>query len=88
MIKGYYGKREFYQPIYDEETVNDPFPDYRNTLFWSADVITDKNGSAAVEFFTSDINTYFEGVIEGVGPEGLLGKKEFSFFVSKGEGKN
>jgi len=85
-LTGYYRKKEFYQPDYQEG--NDPFPDYRNNLYWKPDIITDKNGNATVEFFTSDINTYFEGIIEGVGSGGLLGKKEFSFFVSKGEGKN
>jgi len=47
------------------------------------DVITDKNGEASVEFFCSDINSSFMGIIEGVGPDGLLGKKEFRFNVVK-----
>jgi hypothetical protein len=85
-VKGYYDKREFYQPNYVE--LDDPFPDYRNSLLWSPEVITDNKGMAIIEFFTSDINTYFEGIIEGVGFKGLLGKNRFSFFVSQGEGKN
>lgn len=82
-IKGYYGKREFYTPVYDKENINDPFPDYRNTLFWKPDVITDKNGEATVRFYCSDINTRFTGVIEGVDNSGLLGWKAFEFLVRK-----
>ncbi|HEX7870012.1 MAG TPA: hypothetical protein VF455_07845, partial [Chryseobacterium sp.] len=80
-IKGYYEKREFYQPNYDKES--DPLPDYRNTLLWAPEVITDKNGEATLNFFCSDINSNFIGTVEGVGPDGLLGKKEFYFNVNK-----
>ncbi|WP_183560473.1 hypothetical protein [Mucilaginibacter sp. SP1R1] len=80
-IKGYYERREFYQPNYDKES--DPAPDYRNTLLWAPEVITDKNGEATLNFFCSDINSNFIGTVEGVGPNGLLGKKEFYFNVIK-----
>jgi len=80
-IKGYYEQREFYQPDYDKDS--DPLPDYRNTLLWAPDVITDKNGEATLDFFSSDINSSFMGIVEGVGPDGLLGKKEFRFNVVK-----
>lgn len=80
-IKGYYERREFYQPNYDKES--DPLPDYRNTLLWLPEIITDKNGEASLEFFCSDINSSFKGIVEGVGADGLLGKKEFQFKVVK-----
>ncbi|WP_066225136.1 hypothetical protein [Formosa haliotis] len=83
MLKGYYGKREFYQPIYDKETVNDPFPDYRNTLFWKPDIITNEQGEAIIEFYCSDLNTIFTGSIEGVSGTGLLGTDSFNFKVYK-----
>ncbi len=80
-VKGYYEQREFYQPNYDKEA--DPLPDYRNTLLWEPDIITDKNGEATLTFFCSDINNGFIGTVEGVGSEGLLGKKDFHFNVVK-----
>ena len=80
-IKAYYEKREFYQPDYDK--VPDPLPDYRNTLLWVPDVLTDVNGTATLTFFNSDINSRFIGTVEGVTPDGLLGKKEFYFNVVK-----
>ena len=83
MIKGYYGKRQFYHPIYDKEAIQDSFPDYRNTLFWKPDIITNANGEAIIEFYCSDIPTLFLGVIEGVGGNGLIGAKNFNFKVKK-----
>ncbi len=83
MLKGYYGKREFYQPAYDEESINDPFPDYRNTLFWKPDIITNSQGEATIQFFCSDIDTTFLGVIEGVDYTGLIGSNNFKFIVHK-----
>lgn len=83
ILKGYYGKREFYQPIYDYETVNAPFPDYRNTLFWKPNIITNEQGEAIIEFYCSDINTVFFGTIEGVSGNSLMGAEIFNFKVSK-----
>lgn len=83
MLKGYYGKKEFYQPVYDKESIKDPFPDTRNTLFWKPDIITNEQGKATIEFVCSDINTVFLGHIEGVSGSGLLGRDEFKFYVKK-----
>lgn len=83
MLKGYYGYRKFYQPAYNEETVNDPFPDYRNTLFWKPDITTNAQGEAVIEFYCSDINTNFSGAIEGINGTGLLGTEHFNFKVIK-----
>lgn len=82
-IKGYYGKKAFYEPIYDEVTINDPNADYRNTLYWKPDLITNEQGEATVSFFCSDINTSFLGNIEGVSADGLLGTQNFEFLVRK-----
>ncbi len=81
--KGYYGKKEFYQPNYDKDTLNSSFTDFRNTLLWNPAILTDKNGEATVTFFCSDINTKFIGTIEGVSKDGLLGSKSFEFVIKK-----
>ena len=79
--KGYYPKKEFYQPGYDKE--QDPLPDYRNTLLWAPNIITDENGNATLEFFTSDINSAFYGVVEGISGNGMMGKATFEFIVTR-----
>jgi ribosomal protein S8 len=83
IIKGYYPKKEFYAPVYDKAAQTDGFPDYRNTLFWKPDIITNEKGEADISFYCSDINTKFIGVIEGVNGEGFLGTQNFEFLVSK-----
>ena len=80
-IKGYYGKREFYKP--EETDMLLPMPDARNVLMWKPDIITDENGCAEVEFFCSDINTGFVGVIEGTDGTGSLGTSQCEFRVMK-----
>ncbi|HEU4554571.1 MAG TPA: hypothetical protein VFS25_17125 [Chitinophaga sp.] len=79
--KGYYPRKEFYQPNYDQQ--QNAGVDYRNTLLWAPDIITDENGDATVEFFSSDINTAFYGIVEGVSGNGLAGKTDFEFTVTK-----
>jgi len=51
MVTGYYGKKVSYDPIYNEVTINDPLLDYRNTLYWKPDLITNELGEANVSFF-------------------------------------
>jgi hypothetical protein len=82
-VKAYYGNREFYKPNYDKESEDPTIPDFRNTLLWEPEVITDEKGEARLSFFCSDINTDFVGRIEGVGGEGLLGTRYFKFTVRK-----
>lgn len=77
--KGYYRKREFYQP--DEVDIQLSTPDARNTLLWQPSVITDEKGEAEVSFYCSDINTGFTGVVEGVDGAGLLGSGTCEFRV-------
>ncbi|TGV03443.1 hypothetical protein EM932_07155 [Flavivirga rizhaonensis] len=83
--EGYSPKKVFYEPVYDTIEQTNGFPDYRNTLLWKPDIITDKNGEATIRFYCSDINTKFIGIVEGVGisDEGFLGTKSFEFFVRK-----
>ena len=79
--KGFHGQKEFYQPTYDEVTVHDLVADYRNTLFWSPTIVTDQDGKAMIEFYTSDLDTEFLGVIEGVSSDGTLGHTTFELEV-------
>jgi len=82
-IKGYYPKKKFYYPVYDAVSRFEGFPDYRNTLYWKSDILTNENGEATITFYCSDINTKFMGSIEGVSDEGLLGRQNFEFNVRK-----
>ncbi|WP_435136721.1 hypothetical protein [Formosa sp. A9] len=82
-VKGVYIQKVFYEPVYDLDEQINGFPDYRNTLYWKPDIITDTNGQAQITFYCSDINTKFLGAIEGINGSGALGREEFEFFVKK-----
>jgi hypothetical protein len=83
-VKGYYIEREFYQPQYSSDSMV-MIPDYRNTLLWAPNVLTDRNGNATLEFFCSDIYTDFVGTIEGVSGDGRMGHDKIEFKVLKTE---
>ncbi|WP_298239009.1 hypothetical protein [uncultured Algibacter sp.] len=82
-IKGYYGKKEFYKPVYDKNTEDASFLDTRTSLFWKPDIITNAQGEATITFYCSDINSLYFGEIEGVSGKGLLGSDKFKFSVVK-----
>lgn len=82
-IKGYYPKKVFYEPIYDASEQINGFPDFRNTLLWKPNIITNEQGEASVSFYCSDTNAKFIGVLEGVSEDGFLGTESFEFFIRK-----
>jgi hypothetical protein len=82
-VKAYYIHGEFYQPNYDKTELLETVRDFRNTLLWSPLVTTNENGEASVDFFCSDLNSHFVGVVEGVNGDGLLGNETFEFAVLK-----
>jgi hypothetical protein len=79
--QGYYPRREFYEP--DTIELSSAMPDPRNLLQWKPAVLTDENGIAEISFATSDVNTEFIGIVEGIDGMGLLGSTIFSFRVLK-----
>jgi hypothetical protein len=77
-------KRIFYSPRYttDEERTN-RMPDQRYLLHWEPDVVTDRNGKAEVEFFTSDVPGRYMVVAEGLNKDGFAGGARYTFIVSQ-----
>lgn len=74
-IKGHYQLPEFYQPNYEGNPDEKYIPDFRNTLIWEPNLITDKNGEAEISFFTSDIRSIFYCSVEGMGANGQFGRQ-------------
>ncbi|MEO6284837.1 MAG: hypothetical protein ABIN80_18320 [Dyadobacter sp.] len=81
--EGVQAQREFYAPKYDNGNANSRIPDFRNLLHWSPNVVTDKNGKAQVEFYTSDQTGEYQVVIQGITPAGVSGSKTLNFEVGK-----
>jgi hypothetical protein len=78
--KGYSKQNLFTVPDYDKpEIKKSQFPDLRSTLYWNGNVLTDSNGKASLEFYTSDRNAKYSVSIVGITKAGEIIKKRISF---------
>lgn len=68
-LKGYSDSHEFYNPTYPEGPVMGDV-DYRRTLYWNPNVITDQMGRAKVEFYNNSFSTEFNAVGAGITKSG------------------
>ena len=69
-VDGYSRPYAFYSPEYP----NGPVPgdvDYRRTLYWNPNVITDSIGNAQVEFYNNSISTHFNVSAAGITASGI-----------------
>ena len=69
-VDGYSRPYSFYSPEYP----NGPIPgdvDYRRTLYWNPNVVTDANGLAQVEFYNSSITKHFNVSAAGITASGM-----------------
>jgi len=71
---GYDSPREFYSPKYDEKTPENASADSRATIYWNPSIKTDASGKAQIEFFNSDSAKRQLIIVEGMDPEGRLGR--------------
>ena len=70
---GYQDPVEFYAPKYETlESKRSVIPDYRTTIFWKPDVVISESEEANFEFYTSDFQTTYSVVIEGVTDDGKI----------------
>ena len=65
MVKGFDTAREFYHPKYDASDSPTSLADNRVTLYWNANLQTDKNGKATMKLFNSDSAQKFLITVEG-----------------------
>lgn len=73
MPLGYQLPVEFYSPQYDtSESISDPKPDLRTTIYWKPDALTDNEGNAQLNFYTADDPGAYSVIIEGVSEDGKL----------------
>ncbi|MBX2925633.1 MAG: hypothetical protein KF746_25775 [Chitinophagaceae bacterium] len=75
-------QREFYSPVYETgEQQKSRLADYRNLLYWSPDIIADKDGRCRVSFYSNDLPGKYKGVVEGMTAGGKAGSHEFLFEI-------
>lgn len=72
--------REFYIPP-PKSKKSDERLDFRTTLYWNANVLTDEKGKAQVSFYNSDAVTAFRITSEGISNKGLIGRQEETYYT-------
>jgi hypothetical protein len=82
--EGMQNKKEFYSPMYEGDNAQaSRLPDYRTTLFWSANNQTGTDGKARLGFFTSDLAGKYLVVVQSLSDKGQLGSQVLEFNVLK-----
>lgn len=71
--------KEFYSPKYN--ATNSNLPDYRSTIFWDANVVTDENGKAKISFYTADKASSYTIKIEGTDLNGRFGYQKSTITI-------
>ena len=80
---GYQKPVAFYSPKYDTpELKTFTNPDYRSTIYWKPDLIVSDDGKASFEFYTSDFQTTYSVVIEGISNDGYIIRQVEKIVVS------
>lgn len=80
---GFAKAREFYSPNYNTPPQNASIPDIRTTLYWNPSIQLDDQGKAKVSFFTSDVLSDYEIVVEGISADGYPGIGKAGIRVSE-----
>jgi hypothetical protein len=81
--RGYGAIKAFYLPRYEGPRASQPTRnDARSTIYWNPNVITDKNGVAALEYFNADGRGIYRVTIEGFDNDGNLGRQVYRYTVN------
>jgi hypothetical protein len=79
--RGFYKARDFYSPKYDNINFNSKQHDFRSTIYWKPEIITDKDGNASLEYYNADGAGTYKIVIEGIDDKGNLGRQVYRYKV-------
>lgn len=66
-----YLPRDFYRPRYAAK--NNSVPDFRSTIHWEPNLVTDENGNATVSFYAADKPGTYTVTVEGTDMQGHFG---------------
>ena len=71
----------FIRRNYDDPKTDKTLANHRNTIYWQSDVVTDKNGHASFEYYNAGSPGIYRVTIEGIGLEGNLGRRVYSYRI-------
>ena len=67
--------RKFYSPKYTVKDRTTGAKDYRSTMLWEPNLVTDKDGNATISFYTADKKGAYTITIEGTDFNGNIGSR-------------
>lgn len=65
-MRGYARPDKFLYPDYGNPKIDHSKTDYRSILYWNPQINIDESGSETVSFYTSDLQTRYRVVVEGI----------------------
>ena len=71
-----YTAKKFYEPVYKTQKKQEGKFDYRPTIYWNPTIKLNEQRKASVSFYTSDANSPYRVVLEGISLDGKLIKVE------------
>jgi hypothetical protein len=75
--------KTFYSPRYGSDDTLSSLPDYRSTVYWKPDIVTDEKGEAEFSFYTSDSDSGYLLILQGVSLDGQLGFSYLPLSIKK-----
>lgn len=79
--RGFYKAREFYSPKYDVASTSNNRADFRTTIYWQPELITNNDGKASFSFYNADSPGTYRVVIEGIDKQGNIGRQVYRYKV-------
>jgi len=79
--QGFQVIKNFYKPAYDVDEANKYNSDLRSTIHWEPAIVTNEQGKASFDFFTSDSKGKYLLLIEGIDLQGRLLRREVEFVI-------
>ncbi|MBO9618769.1 MAG: hypothetical protein J7539_06985 [Niabella sp.] len=75
--------KQFYSPRYSSPDVRTVLPDLRATVYWNPEVIVSRNGEAHISFYTSESNSNYMILVQGINLVGGMGVLYQPLIVNK-----
>lgn len=69
----YGSDKVFYSPKYASKTTSNTLPDYRSTIYWNPNVVTNAAGEASFSFYAADKKGTYTVWLEGTDTDGNFG---------------
>ncbi|EAQ99606.1 TonB-dependent receptor plug domain-containing protein [Maribacter sp. HTCC2170] len=67
-----YQAKKFYEPVYKTQKKEDTKSDYRSTIYWNPTIRLDEQNKANISFYTSDVTSPYQIVLEGISLDGEI----------------